>query len=267
MALTKEALSALIDTWGTVEDISTGVVLVGVVGEFVAELTKCIKNRRWKHRIAAWSTLAVIVGIAGELASQHRLSDFNVQIQALIEQETANANQEAGRLGVNVTDLKAFVDRQTSEAAASLAALQATQAAFNNAIKTANKRLVRAISGQRILLPDEIDKLKASIRRLPKMKFVISFVTGDWDTGSETQRFGAQLRDVLKSEGWTEQPGIANRESPERGLLVGFEQGDKVGEAAARAIADALASSDISVHGSPFTDIASGTLLFTVFPL
>ena len=98
MALTKEALSTLIEKWGTIEDVATGIVLIGVVGEFVAELTKLLKSGIWKRRIAAYSTLAVIIGIAGELASQHRLSDFNGQLVAGIEIEANTAIERAARL-------------------------------------------------------------------------------------------------------------------------------------------------------------------------
>lgn len=95
MTFSKDQLTSLVAFWGTLEDIATAVVLIGVAGEFVAELTHFIKSRRLKQRIAALSTLAVIVGVAGELASQHRLARLNNQLQAAIELEASNAQEAA----------------------------------------------------------------------------------------------------------------------------------------------------------------------------
>jgi hypothetical protein len=68
MTFSKDELSSLVAVWGRIEDVATAIVLLGVVGEFVSELTSWIKSCRWKHRTVVVSTLAVIAGIAGELA-------------------------------------------------------------------------------------------------------------------------------------------------------------------------------------------------------
>lgn len=127
MTLTKEELSGLIDWWGTIEDISTGVVLIGVAGEFIAELTTLIKKERRKRITIVISTLLVIVGIAGELTTQHRLASFNDQLVAIVEAEADAAKTqasaaiaEAARLGVTVQNLPNFVTQKEKDISAQL---------------------------------------------------------------------------------------------------------------------------------------------------
>jgi len=98
MMLDKIALASLIERWGPIEDASTAVVLLGVIGELIAELTPVIRSERSKKRLAVISTLAVIIGIAGELFTQHRLSAYNGELIALVNNDAAKANERAEEL-------------------------------------------------------------------------------------------------------------------------------------------------------------------------
>jgi hypothetical protein len=108
MALDKAALSSIIECWGSIEDAATAVVLIGVIGELVAELTHLVRSDRWHRRLAVGSILAVIIGIAGELASQHRLSGYNGELVAMINDDAANASKEAADASERAANIEAL---------------------------------------------------------------------------------------------------------------------------------------------------------------
>lgn len=91
----KAELLNLIGRWSTVEDISTLVVLIGVVGELVASFTTLLRSHEFRERLERLSTVLVILGIAGELMSQHWLASYNDQLVAMVEVEAATANEKA----------------------------------------------------------------------------------------------------------------------------------------------------------------------------
>ena len=95
MNLEQTALTALIDRGAIIEGWATAIVLIGVAGEFVAELTALIHSEKWKKRTVITSTLLVIAGIAGELFAQGKLSNLNGRLDATIEKEAGDANQRA----------------------------------------------------------------------------------------------------------------------------------------------------------------------------
>jgi hypothetical protein len=69
--------------WEYLEDAATAVVLVGVIGEYLAEFTRWGMNRKSLGKV---STLILIVGIAGELLAVVRTQQLsNREIAALYE--------------------------------------------------------------------------------------------------------------------------------------------------------------------------------------
>ena len=73
MTLTNDELSTLVELWCNIEDGATAVVTLG---------------------------------IAGERASQHRLSGFNGLLQAAVEQETSNAQTEAANANIRTVRIE-----------------------------------------------------------------------------------------------------------------------------------------------------------------
>jgi hypothetical protein len=81
--------------WECVEYASTTVVLIGVVGEFIAEFTKFAVLRGLKDRIGKVSTLILIVGLSGELIALIRTSSLSGQLIAYVEGQSAQAIKDA----------------------------------------------------------------------------------------------------------------------------------------------------------------------------
>jgi hypothetical protein len=63
------ALKAALNCWEWFGYVSTAIVFIGCVGEFIAEFTPLPKAEESKHKLARLSLIVLIFGIAGELLS------------------------------------------------------------------------------------------------------------------------------------------------------------------------------------------------------
>jgi len=90
------SIKSALTSWEWCEYISTAVVFLGCVGEFVAEFTSLAKSHESKNRIARLSLIVLILGIAGELLGTVRTSQLSGQLIAYIEERAGNAEQRAG---------------------------------------------------------------------------------------------------------------------------------------------------------------------------
>jgi len=90
------SLKAALDGWEWFGYVSTAVVFLGCVGEFVAEFTHFPKSDQSKHKLARMSLIILILGIAGELLSTVRTSQLSGQVIADAEQKAAEAESRAG---------------------------------------------------------------------------------------------------------------------------------------------------------------------------
>lgn len=89
------SLKTALRCWEWFGYISTAVVGLGCVGEFIAEFTSLPRSDRCKHKLARLSLMILILGIAGELLSAVRTSQLSGQVIANIEERAANAEQKA----------------------------------------------------------------------------------------------------------------------------------------------------------------------------
>ena len=69
--------------WEIVDYIATGIVLIGVAGESVAEFLRFPKDEYKRTQVAKLSALILIVGLAGELVSVVQTSRFSGQLIAI----------------------------------------------------------------------------------------------------------------------------------------------------------------------------------------
>jgi|ERR1039458_4777336 hypothetical protein len=90
------SLKAALNCWEWFGYISTAIVFLGCVGEFVAEFTSLPKSKESRDKLALLSLIVLIVGIAGELLGTVRTSQLSGQITANIEERAADAEQKAG---------------------------------------------------------------------------------------------------------------------------------------------------------------------------
>ena len=145
------ALKAVFETANWYSELSVILVVFGVFIEFLALLVWAKEMSRSEKIVMVLATFVVAAGCGGEWLFGGRAMSAARQLTDIADNKAAKANREAGELGVDVTNLKAFVDRQKNEVRASLATLQSTEAALDTAIKAANERLAsRDLSGDRL---------------------------------------------------------------------------------------------------------------------
>jgi len=107
MSLTASEVAALkssLDCWTCVEYVSTGVVLLGVIGEYVAEFTKFAEQKRLTRPLGKLSTLVLIVGLAGELIGLIRTYELSGQVIASLTEQAARANQRTAEIEERLAD-------------------------------------------------------------------------------------------------------------------------------------------------------------------
>src|SRR5258708_2848438 len=90
------SLKAALNCWEWFGYISTAIVFLGCVGEFVAEFTSLPKSKEAVNKVARLSLIVLILGIAGELLSAVRTSQLSGGLVANIEERAGNAEQRAG---------------------------------------------------------------------------------------------------------------------------------------------------------------------------
>jgi uncharacterized protein YdbL (DUF1318 family) len=98
MALTASDLAALkssLEFWEIVEYVATTTVLIGVVGEYVAEFTKFAEKRGIERKLGKLSTLILIVGLAAELLGLVRTSQLSGHLVASLEEQSSQATYDA----------------------------------------------------------------------------------------------------------------------------------------------------------------------------
>jgi hypothetical protein len=89
------SLKSALDWWEWFGYISTGIVGIGCIGEFVAEFTSLPKSDQSKHKLARLSLMILILGIGGELLSAVRTSNLSGELIANIEERAADAERKA----------------------------------------------------------------------------------------------------------------------------------------------------------------------------
>jgi hypothetical protein len=90
------SLKSALRCWERFGYISTGIVFLGCVGEFVAEFTSVPKSKEVGSKLARLSLIVLILGIAGELLSAVQTSQLSGQLIANIEERAGTAEQKAG---------------------------------------------------------------------------------------------------------------------------------------------------------------------------
>ena len=92
------SLKAALSCWEWVGYVSTAIVFLGCVGEFIAEFTSVPKNKETASKLARLSLIVLIFGIAGELLGVVRTSQLSGQIIANIEVQAAQLRKDAEEL-------------------------------------------------------------------------------------------------------------------------------------------------------------------------
>lgn len=122
------SLDALLSWWEWVEYGAEAFVILGCVGEFIAEFTK-IKTAEWRHQLSKASLLVLIAALAIELGALVRTNSLSGQEIGLLNGIAADARTSAANAELQVAGAKA-----TAESA------KATAKGFEAQIASAKER-------------------------------------------------------------------------------------------------------------------------------
>jgi hypothetical protein len=147
--------------------VATGVVMLGCVGEAVVEFTTWITGPARKH-FGRVSALVLIAGVAAEILTQaevntisnQEIADLNSKASGAA-QRAASADFEAGRLGVDVENLRGFVQRQE-------ATIDTEMGAFKGFADSERRRIAATIEELHRVAGDEKRETDSIIGELGK---------------------------------------------------------------------------------------------------
>jgi hypothetical protein len=92
------ALQSEADFWEHAGYVATFLVIAGVVGETVADLTTWIRSEQRKKRTERLSALLLIAGLAAEIVSQVQSNNRNSLIAGVLSERAAKAELELAKI-------------------------------------------------------------------------------------------------------------------------------------------------------------------------
>ncbi len=197
------SLKSALRCWEWFGYVSTAIVGLGCMGEFIAEFTFFIKSEGGRHKLAKLSLIVLIFGIAGELLSAVRTSDSSGQLIASIEERASLANERAGKLESGNLVLRGDLERATAATRSKQLELEKAQQKTARVQKEAaevqlalNRQIGSRVFG-RMADPKKFEPLK---KLLPRGKAKIWFKSSIDDP--EPFFFASMVESELKSIGW-----------------------------------------------------------------
>ena len=146
------SLTASDSWWGTFLVVSTLIVLVGVAGEAIVELTKWLdKCPNAKKIIEVSAVFVLIVGVAGELLGEGKTISIGDQISGFLNEKAERANERASNAAKSASDANLKAEQLKSE-----------NLAFENIL--APRRVFLAIPKEKFFLITDLDKFRGTRR-------------------------------------------------------------------------------------------------------
>jgi hypothetical protein len=176
------SLKVALTRWEWFGYMSTAIVFIGCVGEFVAEFTSLPKSKELENKLARLSLIVLILGIARELLGAVRTSQLSGRLIANIEERAGKAVQRAGE-----ADERASLDEKEAAQLRELA--EKEHLARIKLEKYAAWRTI--LDKQEALIVDRIAPLKGHTLNM----FVF---TDDHETAAFAERLGTMLAKVMK---------------------------------------------------------------------
>src|SRR5262245_315050 len=93
--MNNSSLKLSLTIWEWVNYVATACVLIGVVGEYLADLTQIPKSERDKKTLGRPSTLVLMAGLAVERGGLVRTTQLSGRLIGSLEQQTNAAIAEA----------------------------------------------------------------------------------------------------------------------------------------------------------------------------
>jgi hypothetical protein len=237
-----DALKSSLDWWFVVEYVSTAIVFIGVVGEYIAEFTRFAESRQLVRPLGKISTLVLIVGLAGELVSLGRTHVISGQLTAFLEERVATAEERTKQLDKDLATARVEIE-QTKER---------TEQEKLERIKIEEKLADRDLS------PDQQDQLVNTLKKFAgrTVRIVIKYAAEN-----EVAHIGDQIEEVFRRSGWlirgshVERAGTTVALQEYRGIMVGVEVGaDLPVLIAAWAVTSSFVDERLAVQDLPILD-------------
>ncbi len=230
-------LGASLPFWEWTEYCATGVVIVGCIGEYVAEFKEYPHDLNKRHRFAKRSLLLLIAGLAVELVALVRTSQLSGQIIAglNIEAEQAmerasEADERAAKFEKEAEEVRkqvAVSNEHASRAETMAKGFEAHIAESNAVAKSAEARAAQARlelsriqerMADRELTDGQISEIADAIKAFLGQEYD---VTPYWDT-KESLTIANRISEAMTRGGWKYVP-------PERsGFMLGGITGVQV---------------------------------------
>ena len=107
-------LKSALRCWEWFGYISTAVVGLGCIGEYIAEFTSIPTCESSRRKISKLSLIILILGIAGELLSTARTSQLSGQLIADIEAHAGDAEEKAAEANERAANAELELTRQSN---------------------------------------------------------------------------------------------------------------------------------------------------------
>ena len=216
-------LMSPLDRWQIVEYAASAVVIVGVLGEYLAEFHVLKDNEERRRTVAKLSTLVLLAGLAVELLGLVRTSQLS-------EITIARLNDEA-------------------EDARNLAA-QAQQSAEQEHLE--RDKLEQKLADRHVTV-EQRKKMLVLLRSRPGTKVTVDAVISE---GRDAVPYAREMADVFHDAKWdVEYPWrLITMDKPQRGLLIEIQHDSASNRGLASLIEKALFALGTSVSKLPIRD-------------
>jgi hypothetical protein len=177
------SIDALLNWWGSAEYFATAFVILGCVGEFVAEFTK-FRTEDWRHKLGKISLLLLIAALGIELGALVRTNSLSGQEIAILNGVAADARTVAANAEGATKNVGIELAKQQERAA--------------NAEKTL-LALQERIKPRRLTAQQSADSVKA-LGVLPNGLINFGYTSGGAD---EAFNFARQLLPLFETAEWS----------------------------------------------------------------
>ena len=255
--------------WETVEYSAMGAVLIGVIGEIVADFSCVSQSEYWKQRVGKWSAILLAVALAFELLATVKTNKINDTIIAEVQLDAVKLGVSFGNLGQFVKDKTEEFNDATDELKLETKDLNSARDAAIKAEQSAKKVLadvnatldeVRTIQ-QQIMLANKPRELSLSqkkkfVERLSKFDGILVNVWRGSTTPPDTMPLAEDILSLLNKADLKANGIFISNTTYGTGVIIAKRKNSspKITEAV-NALVDELRSDNITTGYEPdFTD-------------
>jgi hypothetical protein len=103
--------------WENAGYLATFIVILGVIGESIADLTTWIKDERRRHLVERASVLLLIAGLSVEILAQVQSNDKNSLIAGVLNERASTAEKAAAEAKLELTKMREdrMIESKTAE--------------------------------------------------------------------------------------------------------------------------------------------------------